>query len=75
MFKFLKRLRGEKPQFPEPEVLPAEPPQVEAPEGRAEAPVFISEEPIAEAPVVAVPLVEQEPVSTEAHQAEVISEP
>ena len=75
MFKFLKRLRGEKQQASEPEVLPLEPPQVAAPEGQAEAPVFVPREPISEAPVVAVPLVEQEPVSTEATQAEVISDP
>jgi fused signal recognition particle receptor len=74
MFKFLKRLRGEKPQVSEPEVLRAEPPQVEAPEGQAEAPVFIPQEPIAKVPAKAEPVVEQEPVSTEAPQAEVISD-
>jgi fused signal recognition particle receptor len=75
MFKFLKRLRGEKPQVPEPEVLPAEPTQVEAPERQAEAPFFIAQEPIAEVPATAKPIVEEEPVSTEAPLAEFISDP
>jgi fused signal recognition particle receptor len=75
MFKFLKRLRGEKPQAPEPEVLPAEPTQVEVSENQAETAVFVPREPIAETPETAEPLVVQEPVSKEATQAEVISEP
>jgi fused signal recognition particle receptor len=75
MFKFLKRLRGEKQQASEPEVLPLEPPQVAAPEGQAKSPVFLPQKPITEAHATAELVVEEEPVSTEAPQAEVISDP
>jgi fused signal recognition particle receptor len=75
MFKFLKRLRGEKPQASEPEVLQAEPPQVEVSKSESETAVFVPRESISEAPAIAEPLIQQEPASTETPPAEVISEP
>jgi fused signal recognition particle receptor len=74
MFKFLKRLRGEKPQAPESEVLPAEPPQVEVSENQSETAVFVPQESIAEAPAITESQTLQEPASTEAPTAEVAVE-